>query len=129
MPPIYRRAIVLIDPSYEVKIEYAQAIDAIEKSYKKFPTGTYILWYPNHLKEKVAMMKKRLERTAIKNIQCFELGIDNDPYDQSMQSSGVLIINPPWTLMKTMNSCLPELTKRLGQSPKAYFKAEVFKPE
>ena len=45
-PPTPRRGIVMIDPSYEVKTEYAQAADFIAKLHKKWPVGVIALWYP-----------------------------------------------------------------------------------
>jgi len=41
-----RRALVLIDPSYEIKSDYGRVTSAIQDSIKRFPTGTYVVWYP-----------------------------------------------------------------------------------
>ena len=46
LPPLSRRALVLIDPSYEVKSDYQQVVDTVVLAHKKFPTGTYAIWYP-----------------------------------------------------------------------------------
>jgi 23S rRNA (adenine2030-N6)-methyltransferase len=45
LPPPPRRALVLIDPPYEVKTDYRTVV-AIKESLRRFPTGTYMVWYP-----------------------------------------------------------------------------------
>jgi 23S rRNA (adenine2030-N6)-methyltransferase len=37
---------VLIDPSYETKSDYTSVIKALQEALRRFPTGTYALWYP-----------------------------------------------------------------------------------
>ena len=46
LPPPSRRGLVLIDPSYEVKTDYARVSECIQDSLKRFSTGTYAVWYP-----------------------------------------------------------------------------------
>ncbi|MFN5775543.1 MAG: 23S rRNA (adenine(2030)-N(6))-methyltransferase RlmJ, partial [Burkholderiaceae bacterium] len=46
LPPPSRRGLVLMDPSYELKTDYARVATAIQDSLKRFPTGTYLVWYP-----------------------------------------------------------------------------------
>jgi 23S rRNA (adenine2030-N6)-methyltransferase len=40
------RAFVFIDPSYEIKEEYAQAAQFAAGIYEEFPRATVLLWYP-----------------------------------------------------------------------------------
>src|SRR6185312_13794700 len=46
LPPPSRRALVLIDPSYELKTDYQRVSLCIREALEKFPTGTYMVWYP-----------------------------------------------------------------------------------
>jgi 23S rRNA (adenine2030-N6)-methyltransferase len=46
LPPPTRRALVLIDPSYETKSDYTSVIKGLQEALRRFPTGTYALWYP-----------------------------------------------------------------------------------
>ena len=46
LPPPSRRALVLIDPPYEVKQDYKQVRDALDEALGRFPTGIYAVWYP-----------------------------------------------------------------------------------
>src|SRR3989338_1812602 len=44
--PIMRRGLVFIDPSYEVKTEYAQAAEFIIKLHQKWSGAVILAWYP-----------------------------------------------------------------------------------
>ena len=46
LPPPSRRALVLCDPSYEIKSDYARVLDFVAEALKRFATGTYAVWYP-----------------------------------------------------------------------------------
>ena len=41
-----------------------------------------------------------------------------------MNGSGMFIINPPWTLEKTLHETLPKLTELMAQGPGAKFTLE-----
>lgn len=46
VPPVPRRGLVLIDPSYEVKTEYAAAADLLLSVHRRWPQAVILLWYP-----------------------------------------------------------------------------------
>lgn len=113
LPPKERRGYVLMDPPYEVKQDYKTACDTLIKAHKKFATGTYALWYPVVDRYRIDQIEKTFIKSGIKNIQLFELGIKTDA-EQGMTSSGMLVINPPWTLMKAAKESLPFLAETLA---------------
>jgi len=123
LPPVSRRAVVLIDPSYEVKSDYAHVIDTIDSAYKKFPTGIYALWYPVVDRKIIDTLERKLIRSGIANIQRYELGIAPDQFGTGMSANGMIVINPPWTLMDKMSKILPKLTNILG-SDDAFYKCD-----
>ena len=127
MPPKEKRGLVLIDPSYEVKTEYQAVIHAVKAAYKKFSTGSYAIWYPVVERQRINQMEQSLKNSGIKNIQLFELGIDGD-LQSGMTSSGMIFINPPWTLMKTMQEVLPKLADLLGGDG-GFYRAETLVAE
>lgn len=141
VPPLSRRAFVLIDPSYEVKTEYDDVFFAVEKAYKKFPTGTYAIWYPVVERSRIERLERKLKNSAIKNIQRFELGIAPDADGHGMTSAGLFVINPPWTLFDSMSQLLPKLAPLLvneeltsedsnSKNPATvHYKCDVIKPE
>ncbi|QCU89838.1 23S rRNA (adenine(2030)-N(6))-methyltransferase RlmJ [Thiomicrorhabdus sediminis] len=113
LPPKERRGYILMDPPYEVKTDYQTALDAFIKAHKKFSTGTYALWYPVVNRKQIDLLEQQFKDSGVKNIQLFELGIGKDE-DKGMNSSGMIVINPPWTLMKAAQQALPWLSTQLA---------------
>ena len=123
LPPVSRRGLVLIDPSYEIKTDYGKVFTVLDEAYKKFPTGTYALWYPVVDRKNIDQLERKFIRSGIKKIQRFELGIRQDQFGTGMSASGMIIINPPWTLMDKMSTILPKLVASLGADG-AFYKAD-----
>lgn len=124
VPPKSRRALVLIDPSYEVKEDYKRVVDTIKNAHKKFATGVYAIWYPVVDRDRIEQMEADLTNSGIKRIQLFELGLHADTEAHGMTSSGMIVINPPWTLFERMELLLPRLTKALNVSGEAFYRCE-----
>ncbi|MDZ4729302.1 MAG: 23S rRNA (adenine(2030)-N(6))-methyltransferase RlmJ [Xanthomonadales bacterium] len=125
LPPRSRRALVLIDPSYELKAEYEQVVATLKQAYKKFATGTYALWYPVVDRNRVNDLIQQIQNSGIRNIQRFELAIAADSAARGMTASGMVVINPPWTLLQTLAKLLPRLVQVLGRDDGAFFRADV----
>ena len=114
LPPKERRGLVLIDPPYEVKSDYDTVVSTLEKAHRRFATGIYALWYPVVDRARIEQMVQGLKKTGIPRIQLFELGLSADTEGRGMTSSGMIVINPPWTLKNKMDELLPQLAERLG---------------
>jgi 23S rRNA (adenine2030-N6)-methyltransferase len=120
LPPPPRRALVLIDPSYETKSDYTAVVKGLEDAMKRFPTGTYALWYPLLIKPEARQLPDRLKRLGATNWLNATLQVKAAPHDGfGMYGSGMFIINPPWTLKKTLQDTLPALATLLAQGPGA----------
>jgi len=120
MPPKERRGLILIDPPYEVKQDYERVVEVLIACHKRFATGTYAIWYPVVNRKTIDKMIKAFEQSGIRNIQLFELGLQADTSERGMTSSGMLFVNPPWTLWKAMEESLPFLSKKLGGDQGVY---------
>jgi len=97
MPPAIRRGLVLMDPSYDVKQDYQKAVKAIHEAWEKWPTATFMLWYPILLDGFDADLRKSF--AAIKasgGVLCAELATDQGGAKGRMRGTGLLVINPPW---------------------------------
>jgi len=129
LPPVSRRGLVLIDPPYEIKSDYAKVFETVDKAYKKFSTGTYAIWYPVVDRDRIDLLEKRFIKSGIKNIQRFELGISADTVERGMTASGMIVINPPWQLMSTMQRLLPKLLACLTDNKAAFYKCDVLVEE
>lgn len=128
LPPVSRRGVVLMDPSYEIKTDYAHVFDTLVSAYKKFPTGIYALWYPVVDRTVIDVLERKFIRSGIKNIQRFELAMAPDQFGSGMSASGMIIINPPWTLKDKMSQILPKLVASLGNEG-AFYKCDTLVAE
>jgi len=124
LPPPERRGLMFIDPSYELKNDYHEVIKQVISAHKRFSTGTFIIWYPVVLRQRIEDMERALSKSGIKNIQLFELGIAPDSPEYGMNSSGLFVINPPWTLWKAMEEALPYLADTLGENSEGFYRLE-----
>jgi 23S rRNA (adenine2030-N6)-methyltransferase len=117
-----RRALVLIDPSYEIKSDYAKVSACIQECLKRFPTGSYLVWYPIIPRAEAHDLPRRL-KTLCNNAQrgwlhaTLNIGQkDLEPNErQGLTASGMFVVNPPHTLMAELQASLPLLVNLLGR--------------
>ncbi|WP_031433921.1 23S rRNA (adenine(2030)-N(6))-methyltransferase RlmJ [Methylomarinum vadi] len=114
LPPRERRGLVLIDPPYEIKQDYQLVVQTLSKAYRRFAHGVYALWYPVVDRHRIDAMEAALRASGMRDIQLFELGAQADSSAPGMTASGMILINPPWSLREEMQSVLPYLAKLLG---------------
>ncbi|WP_299195406.1 23S rRNA (adenine(2030)-N(6))-methyltransferase RlmJ [uncultured Amphritea sp.] len=129
LPPTSRRALVLMDPSYEMKSDYDQVFKVLKNAHKKFATGTYALWYPVVERHRIRKLEKLFINSGIPNIQRFELGLEPDSQERGMTASGMIVINPPWTLFEHMKTLLPQLVKTLDEGDGAFYSCDILAAE
>ncbi|MCF6318018.1 MAG: 23S rRNA (adenine(2030)-N(6))-methyltransferase RlmJ [Proteobacteria bacterium] len=129
LPPIQRRALILIDPPYELKTEYGDVIKNIKRAHTKFATGIYAIWYPVVSRQQVEKLCQQFKTSGIKNILRIELCITPEIEEYGMTGTGMIIINPPWKLEQQMHSILPWLLSHLKQNGSGDIKIEALVPE
>ena len=114
LPPPPRRGLVVIDPAYEDKRDYARVIDALKDGLQRFPTGTFFVWYPQLQKNESIQLPTKLKKLAPNWLHA-TLTVkapSNDGF--GMHGSGIFIINPPWTLEQEVRAALPWLVDTLA---------------
>lgn len=127
LPPPARRALVLIDPSYEIKSDYSKVTASIQDSLKRFATGSYAVWYPVIPRPEAHEVPRRLKTLATQagrpwlhatlNIgQAEERNTPGEPErGQGLTASGIFVINPPHTLKAALQLALPQMLQVLGR--------------
>ncbi len=113
-----RRALVLIDPSYEIKSDYAKVAAAIQDSIKRFATGVYVVWYPIIARPEAHALPRRLKTLAQQAGRSWlhaTLGIGAAPGDSGLSASGMFVINPPHRLAEALRAALPPVLQALGR--------------
>ena len=122
VPPSSRRAVVLMDPSYEGHKDYSKVITSLREAIARFAEGVYMVWYPQVSKLEAAQLPKRLEGIAPKGWLHARLTVQQpDQQGFGLAGSGMFVINPPHTLRAQMEDVLPYLVEVLGQFDGANF--------
>jgi 23S rRNA (adenine2030-N6)-methyltransferase len=122
LPPPTKRGLVLIDPPYELKDDYQKVVNCIKDSLVRFAIGTYIIWYPLLQRPEPLQMVEKLKKLNENNWLDVTLSIEQPSQDGfGMFGSGLLIINPPYTLPKTLEQNLPVLRDILALDVTANF--------
>jgi 23S rRNA (adenine2030-N6)-methyltransferase len=130
VPPNERRGLVLIDPPYEQKDEFERLAEGFAEAFAKWPTGSYLLWYPVKSRRATDTLARQVaevvgaSKPAGKALR-LEFSVAPQTADAALVSTGLLIVNPPWTLLGELKSILPELEKPLGQGGAGRFRLET----
>ena len=123
LPPPPRRALILIDPPYELKEDYAQVIAALQDALKRFSNGTYVLWYPLLSRSEAQRLPAKLMALQLPALRV-ELQVEKPQGEFGMFGSGLFIVNPPWTLRDQLQTWLPQLQTLLGNADESSFVLE-----
>ena len=133
VPPNERRGLVLIDPPFEQKDEFERMAEGFAQAFAKWPTGSYLLWYPVKSRRATDNLARQVAEAAGAGAQpgkCLRLEFSVAPQaaEAGLISAGLLIVNPPWKLLGELKAILPELEKPLGQGGAGRFRLETPKP-
>ena len=122
LPPPSRRALVLIDPSYEDKADYARVVDTLRDAMQRFPTGVYAVWYPQVSRRESRQLPAQLQQLAAGKWLHVSLTVAAPPADGlGLFGSGLFVYNPPWQLGENLRAAMPVLKQLLGQDAQAAF--------
>jgi 23S rRNA (adenine2030-N6)-methyltransferase len=118
IPPKERRGLVLIDPPFEAPDEYTRLASALGDAWRKWPTGSYLAWYPVKDPKDVTGFIKKLLQHGIEKMLRMELIVAAPTETTRLRGTGLIAINPPWTLSRDMKILLPALTRLFAPAGK-----------
>ncbi|QDZ12131.1 23S rRNA (adenine(2030)-N(6))-methyltransferase RlmJ [Devosia ginsengisoli] len=114
LPPKEKRGLVLIDPPFEEKGEFARMVAGLVKAHQRWPGGIYAFWYPIKEPAEVEQFARDLKATGIAKILRIELTISASSTPPRLHGTGMVVVNPPYTLEDEMCLALPDLAKLLA---------------
>ncbi len=129
VPPPERRGLVLVDPPFEQPDDFARMVAGLVSSHKKWPGGTVMLWYPVKNPRNVNAFHAALQETGIRKILCCELYVDRIDTDGPLAGSGLILINPPWTLKPEADALLAFFAGCLSRGGWSGWRSEWLVPE
>jgi 23S rRNA (adenine2030-N6)-methyltransferase len=114
LPPKERRGLVLIDPPYEDRDEFAAVARGLVAGHARFANGVFVAWYP--IKQRVAVRQflSDIQQSGIRDIVSAELCL-REPVDAArLNGCGLLVVNPPYRFECEVQPILDALLARLG---------------
>jgi 23S rRNA (adenine2030-N6)-methyltransferase len=118
VPPPERRGLVLVDPPFEEDADFHRLSHMLGLAYRKWATGIYALWYPIKGRGEADALAKRLSRLGIAKVLRAELIVSPVSNSTRLNGSGLILVNPPWTLQTELAALLPALVPVLERQPK-----------
>jgi 23S rRNA (adenine2030-N6)-methyltransferase len=113
-PPKENRGLILVDPPFESDSEFSDAARALQNGLRRWPNGTYCLWYPIKPGNAQRRLHASLVAAGIKKMLVLELNVRPPDSPLGLNGSGLLLVNPPWQLDQQMNKLLPKLLAALA---------------
>ena len=129
VPPKEKRGIVLVDPPFEEKGEFIRLVDGLMKAHGKFAGGVYALWYPLKDTRAVHDFISALRDCGIPKMLRAELSIRPASNPPRLHGTGMIIVNPPFTLEGELRILLPALAQLLGDPGEGRHKLEWLRGE
>lgn len=115
VPPKERRGLVLVDPPFEDDGDFRRLAQSLAAAHRKWPSGLYALWYPIKGTAERDGLAKSLRRLAIPKMLRSELIVTPLSNPERLNGSGLILVNPPWTLESELAVLLPALAAILGR--------------
>ncbi len=114
LPPPERRAVVLIDPPYEIRNEAEKTVRMVAQGLRRFAQGVYVVWYPLKADNTAETVLTGIAQLGLPATLKVELRVREAFAAGGLAGSGVLILNTPWKLDKELRLLVSALAQRLG---------------
>jgi len=103
------KALVLIDPSYEIKEDFDKVLETLKILEAKYYNFTAIIWYPVLNVEKNDLFIEDIRKIGSNKITRIELPLKKYNDEIGMKGSGIILFNGSDFLIKNMKDCVKEL--------------------
>ncbi|ASR44802.1 hypothetical protein BEN78_00455 [Xanthomonas citri pv. mangiferaeindicae] len=113
----FARGLVLIDPPYEAqRAEFDVALPAMRDALSRWSQATQALWYPIKQRRTLTPFLRDAGRLQSHSTLVVELLVRGDDSPLRMNGSGLLLVDPPWSLADTLAPALDALRRTLGEA-------------
>ena len=113
LPPPQRRGFVIVDPPFEVRDEFKLLVRGLADAHARWAGGTALLWYPIKDPAHVAAFHDELRMRGIPDMLALDFYRRKPDDVTKLNGSGLVFVNPPWTLRRALEEVLPVLVGTL----------------
>ncbi len=129
VPPRERRAVVLVDPPFEVPGEFERLVEGVRAAHRRFASGIYLLWYPIKARAAIDQFHAALVASGLRRILLVELLVRTPTDEERLNGCGLIVINPPHTLAESLARLLPSLSRVLAEDKSGTARLDWLVPE
>jgi 23S rRNA (adenine2030-N6)-methyltransferase len=129
LPPLERRALVLIDPPFEAADEMSRVAVAVEEALARSPAAVVAVWYPLSARVATAPLFRLLRERRLAPTLIAEFRVRADSAEAGLGGCGMAMINPPWQFDIAMRPVLAQLARLLALDAGASSKLDWLVPE
>jgi 23S rRNA (adenine2030-N6)-methyltransferase len=115
LPPVEKRALVLIDPPFESEREFADIVRAVREGLERLPGAVIAIWYPLTQRARVDAFSAQLSQLKLPPTAVAELMIAGEDSTLKMWGCGMVLINPPWQFETEAEPAMKVLGQLLAQ--------------
>jgi 23S rRNA (adenine2030-N6)-methyltransferase len=123
LPPKEKRGLVLVDPPFEKEGEFGRLVDGLAKAHRRWPGGTYALWYPIKDHRAVEDFRRALKQAALPKMLDVVFEIRQPSAEPRLDGTGMIVVNPPYVLEAELKTLMPALHSVLAEDKAALHKA------
>lgn len=124
LPPKEKRGLVLVDPPFEKEGEFDRLVDGLVRAHRRWPGGIYALWYPVKDRAAVAAFRDALAEAGVPKILDISFEIRRPSREPRLDGTGMIVVNPPYTLEQELQVILPALHALLVEDKAASWSVE-----
>jgi 23S rRNA (adenine2030-N6)-methyltransferase len=124
LPPKEKRGLVLVDPPFEKEGEFERLVDGLARAHHRWPGGIYALWYPIKDRKTVAVFREALAEAGIPKVMDIRFEVRRPSREPRFDGTGMIVVNPPFTLEKELKVLLPALHALLAEEKGAAWSVE-----
>lgn len=128
LPPLERRALVLIDPPFEATDEMQRTASAVAEGLRRSPAAVFAIWYPLSARAATAPLFRPLRENRLAPTWVAELRV-RAPAETGLFGCGLAILNPPWQFEAAVRPALEQIAALLALDDQAGYHAEWLVPE
>lgn len=129
LPPVERRALVLIDPPFEAQDEFNAILGALRDALKRLSSATIAVWYPLTERARLEVFFSEARALDLPPALLLELTLADARLGLRLPGCGLLVVNPPWQFEDVAGPALQELSEILMQAAGAGAHSQWLVPE
>lgn len=114
LPFTERRGLVLLDPAFEVPDELNKTLRSVKHALERMQNVTLLIWYPLKAPDDAKDFLRGISDFNQPGTLTAELLVKEPFAEGGLAGSGVVIVNPPFTLRAELERIMPALAFRLG---------------